>query len=300
MASSHLGEHVKWCRFDGDRLGLVEGDVVRDVTYTLKNLPPITWPPPPGDPIVTHLDVLGKAAATGGGDLRPLSSVRLSSIVTTPTKVMAAPANFRAHVELDTLDPGVDQGVHRAQVLHLTAPTEDLGLFLKASSSLVGPAEGVRISTGMRTDYEVELAVVIGRTARNVSAERALEHVVGYCVGLDMSVRGKQDRSFRKSRDTFTVLGPWLTTADEVPDPGELELWLSLNGVARQSGNTSAMTVGVPRLVELASAQYTLHPGDVLLTGTPEGVGEVTHGDVIVAGAGRLGEMTVPVVGEAT
>lgn len=272
---------------------------MRDVTYTLQTLKVPVWPTEPGDLIVRSLDQLTAAASTGVGDLRLLSDVRLSSILTTPTKVMAAPANFRAHVELDTLDPGVDQGVHRAQVLDLTAPTEDLGLFLKASSSLAGPADGVRVSAGVRTDYEVELAVVIGRTAREVSADRALEHVAGYCVGLDMSVRGTQDRSFRKSRDTFTVLGPWLTTADEVPDPGDLDLWLSLNGVTRQSGSTSAMTVGIPRLIELASAQYTLHPGDVLLTGTPSGVGEVVDGDVIVAGARHLGEMVVRVEGEA-
>jgi 2-keto-4-pentenoate hydratase/2-oxohepta-3-ene-1,7-dioic acid hydratase in catechol pathway len=147
----------------------------------------------------------------------------------------------------------------------------------------------------VRTDYEVELAVVIGRTVRDVAAADAMDHIAGYCIGLDMSVRGKQDRSFRKSGDTFTVLGPWLTTADEIDDPGALTLWLSLNGEERQRSSTSAMTVGIPRLVELASQMYTLHPGDVLLTGTPEGVGPVAPGDVIVAGADGLGSMTVEV-----
>jgi 2,4-diketo-3-deoxy-L-fuconate hydrolase len=289
---------VRICRFDDDRLGLVDPDgSVQDITYTTEFLPQQRWPLAPGDPLVAHLGELCDALDPGRGDAAlKLSDLRLRSVVTSPTKIMAAPANYRLHVEQDTLDPGVDHGVHRAQLEGVLEPVEELGLFLKASSSLAGPGDGIRLAPRAgRTDYEVELAVVIGRTASGVSAAAAMDCVAGYCLGLDMSVRGKQDRSFRKSRDTFTVLGPWLTTADEIADPGDLMLWLTLNGEERQRSSTSAMTVGIPRLIELASATYTLHPGDVLLTGTPEGVGPVVPGDVIVAGGDGLGTMTVEV-----
>ncbi len=289
---------MRLCRFDGHRLGLVDGDVVHDVTYTVDRLPAHRWPLPCGDPLVAHLDVIAAAVASGPGPARTLAlgDVRLGSPVTSPSKIMAAPANYRRHVEIDAADPGVDQGVHRAQLDGLERPTEALGLFLKATSSLAGPGDGIRLpDPGRRTDHEVELVVVIGSTARNVRSADALDHVAGYCVGLDMSIRGKEDRSFRKSADTFTVLGPWLTTADAVPDPADVTLWLSVNGVPRQRASTAAMTVGVPRLIELASAMYTLHPGDVIMTGTPEGVGPVVAGDVVVAGGTGLGEMTVEV-----
>jgi 2,4-diketo-3-deoxy-L-fuconate hydrolase len=110
-----------------------------------------------------------------------------------------------------------------------------------------------------------------------------------------MSVRGPEERSFRKSADDYTVLGPWLTTADEIVDAEQLTLWLTLNGSARQRSSTAAMLVRIPRLIEIASSAYTLYPGDILMTGTPEGVGAVVPGDVIVVGCDGLGEMTVAV-----
>ena len=148
-----------------------------------------------------------------------------------------------------------------------------------------------------RLDYEVELAVVIGRRARNVPRSNALSYIAGYCIGLDMTIRGIADRSFRKSGDTFTVLGPWLVTADEIPNPADLELSLKVNSDLRQRSSTGAMTVGIERIVELASANYTLHPGDIILTGTPEGIGPVSDGDTILAYCKGIGEMRVPVNG---
>jgi 2-keto-4-pentenoate hydratase/2-oxohepta-3-ene-1,7-dioic acid hydratase in catechol pathway len=136
---------------------------------------------------------------------------------------------------------------------------------------------------------------VIGKQGRSIPAAAAFDYVAGYCVGLDISVRGSEDRSFRKSGDSFSVMGPWLTTADEIDDPENLTLWLELNGVSRQNSSTSAMTVGIARLIELASAIYTLHPGDLLMTGTPEGVGQIVGGDIIRAGCEGLGEMTLSV-----
>jgi 2-keto-4-pentenoate hydratase/2-oxohepta-3-ene-1,7-dioic acid hydratase in catechol pathway len=288
---------MRLCRFDNDKLGLVEGDIVRDVTAALDVVPPVCWPLPVDDPVVAHLDKLLDRTRQIAvmAPKHALADVRLRSPVANPGKIMAAPANYRLHVELDTKDPTIDAGVHRAQLIDMEAPTEKLGLFLKAQSSLVGPSDGVLVSPGTRVDHEVELAVIIGRKARNVRQADALRHVAGYCIGLDMTVRGIADRSFRKSRDSFTVLGPWLVTADEIADPASLLIELRVNGDRRQHSSTAAMTVGIERMIELASANYTLHPGDVLLTGTPEGVGPVVDGDLIVAHCEGIGGMTVPV-----
>jgi 2-keto-4-pentenoate hydratase/2-oxohepta-3-ene-1,7-dioic acid hydratase in catechol pathway len=123
-----------------------------------------------------------------------------------------------------------------------------------------------------------------------------LKYVAGYAVSLDMTVRGSEDRSFRKSLDTYSVLGPWLVTPDEVPDPGVLDLWLTVNGSARQRTNTRHLIFDVPRLIEYASSFYTLLPGDIIMTGTPEGVGPVEDGDVIDVGIESIGSMQVKVV----
>jgi 2-keto-4-pentenoate hydratase/2-oxohepta-3-ene-1,7-dioic acid hydratase in catechol pathway len=253
---------------------------------------------PAADPVIAHLDQIRERIKRIAADAptHRLANVQLLSPVANPGKIMAAPANYRLHVELDSKDPVIDAGVHRAQLIDMEAPTEKLGLFLKANSSLVGPSQGVVIPPhAKRLDYEVELAVVIGRVARNISRMDALSCVAGYCIGLDMTIRGIADRSFRKSGDTFTVLGPWLVTADEIANPADLLLSLEVNSKVHQRSSTAAMTVGVDRLIELAAANYTLHPGDVILTGTPEGVGPVVNGDTIVAQCQGVGEMTVPV-----
>jgi len=289
---------MRLCRFNNNKLGLVEGDVVRDVTAALDLLPRVRWPLPAGDPVVAHLDQIQKRIKQIAADAPKfkITDVLLLSPVANPGKIMAAPANYRLHVELDTKDPTVDAGVHRAQLIDMEAPTEKLGLFLKANSSLVGPSEGIVVPSQVtRLDYEVELAVVIGRRARNIQGPGALSYVAGYCIGLDMTIRGIADRSFRKSGDTFTVLGPWLVTADEIPNPADLQLSLEVNSELRQSSSTAAMTVGIERIIALASANYTLYPGDVILTGTPEGIGPVSDGDTILAHCQSIGEMRVPV-----
>jgi 2-keto-4-pentenoate hydratase/2-oxohepta-3-ene-1,7-dioic acid hydratase in catechol pathway len=119
--------------------------------------------------------------------------------------------------------------------------------------------------------------------------------VAGYCIGLDMTIRGSEDRSLRKSPDSYCVLGPWLVTPDEVPDPGALQIGIRVNGEARQNANTRDLILGVPALIAWASSFYTLHPGDVLLSGTPQGVGPVRPGDVMLASLERVGEMRVAV-----
>ena len=146
-----------------------------------------------------------------------------------------------------------------------------------------------------RNDQEIELAVIIGKPARKVSAADALGHVAGYCIGLDITIRGPEERSFRKSPDSYTVLGPWLVTADELKDPSPLSFTIAVNGEIRQDANTDDLVLGVPELIEFASSFYTLHPGDVILTGTPQGVGPVRPGDVLLAKIDKIGEMRVNV-----
>ena len=171
-----------------------------------------------------------------------------------------------------------------------------MGLFLKASSSLVGPGEGIALrKLDRRNDHEVELAVVIGKRANNVAASEALKYVAGYAIGLDVTIRGPEERSLRKSADSYAVLGPWLVTADEIPNPDDLDLKIAVNGEERQNSNTKYMILGVARLIEFASASYTLNPGDVVMTGTPEGVSPIQPGDTIVATIEKIGTMEVEV-----
>lgn len=129
-----------------------------------------------------------------------------------------------------------------------------------------------------RTDHEVELGVVISRKTGPVAEADALCVVAGYAIALDMSVRGPEDRSFRKSPDSYAVLGPWLVTADEVGDPGALDFSLRVNGELRQAANTREMIIGVASQIAWASSMYTLYPGDIIMTGTCQGVAPVKPG----------------------
>jgi 2-keto-4-pentenoate hydratase/2-oxohepta-3-ene-1,7-dioic acid hydratase in catechol pathway len=149
--------------------------------------------------------------------------------------------------------------------------------------------------SGRRVDHEAELGVVIGRTAARVGRDQAVEHVFGYVPLLDITMRGDEDRSYRKSFDTFTPIGPAIVTADEVPDPGMLDIELTVNGELRQRANTRDLIYDVPRLVEFYSAAMTLEPGDVIATGTPAGVGPLSPGDEIVLDIGTVGRLSMRV-----
>ena len=297
---------MRICRFDDNRLGLVEGDLVRDVTAALDVLPPARYPFPRHDVLIEHLDeVAARAKALApSAPVLPLDAVSLLSPVANPGKLVAAPVNYQKHLA----EVKNDASLHQNSASH-TMTIQKAGVFLKATSSLVGAGEGVALRVpGRRTDHEVELAFVIGRTASSVLRAEALRYVAGYAIGLDISIRGTEDKSFRKSADTYSVLGPWLVTADEIADPGSLDLELRVNGERRQHSNTREMTLGVAELIEMASAFYTLHPGDVVYTGTPEGVSPIEPGDEILASIQGIGSMRVavragvaplPAVGEA-
>jgi 2-keto-4-pentenoate hydratase/2-oxohepta-3-ene-1,7-dioic acid hydratase in catechol pathway len=221
----------------------------------------------------------------------PLAGLALRSPVANPGKLVAAPVNYQKHL----VEVRGDAALHNNNPGH-TLTIQSAGLFLKATSSLIGPGDEVVIRRDdRRTDHEVELAFVIGRIANRVSRADALRYVAGYTIGLDITIRGSEDRSFRKSADTYSVLGPWLVTADEIPEPGSLDLEIAVNGETRQKSNTKNLILGVPELIELASSFYTLHPGDVIFTGTPEGVSPIEPGDSIVATIERIGTMAVSV-----
>jgi 2-keto-4-pentenoate hydratase/2-oxohepta-3-ene-1,7-dioic acid hydratase in catechol pathway len=278
---------MRIARFGKDRVGVVLADGVHDVTSALKALPAHRHPFPKHDALVANLKKLGLKRAAARS--RPVRVDKFLSPVDNPGKIMAAPVNYTKHLEEALADKGIHHG-------NLVAEIHKAGIFLKATSSVVGPGEGVRlVHTDRRNDHEVELAVVIGKRGRNIPADEALGYVAGYCIGLDMTIRGPEERSFRKSPDSYTVLGPWLVSADEVPSPGELDLSISVNGEERQKANTSDLILSVPQLIAWASSFYSLHPGDVLLTGTPQGVGPVKPGDVMEASIERIGTMRIEV-----
>jgi 2,4-didehydro-3-deoxy-L-rhamnonate hydrolase len=282
---------MQLCRFDNDRLGLVDAETVKDVTAALDVLPAQRYPLPAYDLMIANLPRVREAITTAAksADTFALADVRLLSPVANPGKIVAAPVNYKKHLDEARADPQIH---HQNQV----ADIQRVGLFLKATSSLVGPSEGVIIRhPDRRTDHEIELAAIIGTRATQVTREQALSLVAGYCIGFDITVRGPEERSLRKSIDSYAVLGPWLTTADSVADPANLDLLLKVNGEVRQRANTRDLIIGVADLIVFASSFYTLLPGDVLLTGTPEGVGPIKPGDVMDASISGLGSMRVEV-----
>jgi 2-keto-4-pentenoate hydratase/2-oxohepta-3-ene-1,7-dioic acid hydratase in catechol pathway len=289
---------MRLCRFDDNRLGIVDGPIVRDVTAALDAVPAQGYPYPMHDVLVEHLDrVLPRARA-----LMPeartvaLETIRLLSPVANPGKIVAAPVNYEKHRIEASTDPGL-HGNNPGSAFNI----HSAGLFLKSTSSLVGSSEGVVIRRpDRRTDHEVELVIVIGKKTDRVTREHAMAHVAGYAIGLDISIRGSEDRSFRKSPDTYSVVGPWLVTADEIPNPGSLDLRIAVNGEVRQQSNTRLMILGVAELIEMASSMYTLHPGDLIFTGTPEGVSPIHAGDRIVATIAGIGTMAVAVRADRT
>jgi 2-keto-4-pentenoate hydratase/2-oxohepta-3-ene-1,7-dioic acid hydratase in catechol pathway len=282
---------MRICRFDDNRLGVVSAGEVHDVTEALEQLPKWTYPLPVFDPFIANLPKLREKLQQRSPQsiTKPIDGIRLLSPVASPGKIIAAPVNYKKHLE----EVLAQKEIHHGNLIN---EINKAGLFLKATSSLIGAGETIElIHLDRRNDHEIELAVIIGKPARKVSAANALGYVAGYCIGLDITIRGPEERSFRKSPDSYTVLGPWLVTADELKDPSQLAFTIAVNGEIRQDANTDDLVLGVPELIEFASSFYTLHPGDVILTGTPQGVGPVRPGDVLLAKIDKIGEMRVNV-----
>ncbi|MDB5978915.1 MAG: 2-hydroxyhepta-2,4-diene,7-dioate isomerase [Nevskia sp.] len=268
-----------------EKPGLLDADgVLRDLSGQLADITPETLSPA----------ALARLAALDTASLPAVAgSPRLGIPFSGTGKFIAIGLNYRDHAEES----------------NMAIPKEPV-IFTKAISCLGGPDDEVMLPQGaIKGDWEVELGVVIGRTARYVAQAQALQYIAGYVVVNDVSERGFQlehgsQWDMGKGCDTFGPVGPWLVTADEVGNPQELDLWLDLNGKRMQTGNTRTMIFGVAELIAYVSRFITLKPGDILTTGTPPGVGlgqkptplYLKPGDVMELGIAKLGRQRQRVV----
>jgi 2-keto-4-pentenoate hydratase/2-oxohepta-3-ene-1,7-dioic acid hydratase in catechol pathway len=270
---------MRLAAFGNGRLGIVEGETLRDVTeWAYANCARRVE-----DPLIAFIEAAARGRAPAGAKLAA-AGVRFGPPLRQPGKIVAAAANYLNHTR--EMNPGV------------AAPggIREKGFFLKAPSSIIGPGEAIRLPfADRRTDYEAELAVVIGRTASGIGEAEALAHVFGYTCLLDITLRGKEDRGLRKSFDSFTPIGPAVVTRDEIPDPNSLGIACRVNGELRQDDSTRSMTMHVPALIAWISSVMTLQPGDLIATGTPAGVGPLRDGDRIEVAIERLGTLGVTV-----
>ncbi len=288
---------MKLALFDDHRLGLVTaGDMIVDVTDAL---------PGPHDPdpltagwwrgLCRDFAALSGAlrAAAETGPARPVSDVVLHAPVLGPSKVIAAAMNYGEHVtEM--------HGVQERTLGGVEAWMMDFDVFLKAPSSVVGPGATITlppdvVAAGHEVHHESELVVVIGSGGKDIPAEKAMDAVLGFTAGLDITVRSAADRSRRKSYDGFSPLGPWIVTADEIGDGSDLDIRLTCGNDVRQAVNTTDMLVPVPAIVAYASSVMTLLPGDVLFTGAPPGVGPIAPGERLEMTISRIGSMSVTI-----
>lgn len=232
------------------------------------------------------------AERVAAGAVHPFGDLRVGAPIARPHQILCIGLNYSDHA--------AESG--------MAVPEEPI-LFTKSPNTLVGPNDDVRMPRGAtKLDWEVELGIVIGKTAKYVSEDKALDHVAGYCVINDVSERAFQTErqgqwTKGKSCDTFGPTGPWLVTRDEVADPQDLKMWLTVNGKKMQNGSTKTMVYGVAHLVSYLSQFMSLLPGDIISTGTPPGVGMgmkppkfLKNGDVVALGIEGLGEQKQKVI----
>lgn len=270
---------IRYGQPGAERPGLLDSEgVLRDLSMLLPDLGPAQLNP----------RTLAALAAIDAARLPAVEGVpRLGCPVAGVGKIVCVGLNYADH----------------AAEAGMQAPAEPV-LFMKANTALSGPNDDVRIPPGsLKTDWEVELGMVIGTRASHVDEAAALQHVAGYVLANDVSERSWQiERGGQwvkgKSYDSFAPIGPWLVTPDEVADPHALDLWLEVNGQRVQNGNTRNFIFGLPKVISYISQFMTLEPGDIVLTGTPAGVGLgqkpapwfLQPGDVVRLGATGLGE----------
>ncbi len=273
---------MKVLRFNGGRLGISDGTKVIDVTERFGN-DDTAWPPVGINRLIRDFEQHRAAfeALLANDPGVPISAVHLETPIPWPNKLMAYPVNYHDH----------------AKEMASTGLANIQGYFLKSNSSLIGPQDVIELPAlpGREIHHECEIALIIGKQCRQVSPEEALDYVFGYACQLDMTIRGREERVFRKSYDTFTPVGPWLTTADEVPDVTNMDMQLWVNDELRQQANTRDLIGDMRNMVSIASSASTLYPGDIIATGTPAGVDKVLAGDRVKIEVARLGSMTLEV-----
>lgn len=288
---------MKLAIFDDLRLGAVVDEGIVDLTDALP------WPHDPEGLTATWWRCLCRdfndlrpdleAVRDSGRPVVAFGEVQLRASVLNPSKIVAAASNYRAHVE-------EMHGVQQRTLGKVESWMMDFDVFLKAPSAITGPAEDILLpaavlDAGDEIHHESELVVVVGAGGKDIPESAALDRVFGYTVGLDITVRSPGDRSRRKSYDSFSPLGPWVTTRDETGGPDDFDIELSCNGAVRQQVNTCDLLVSVPRIVSYASSVMTLLPGDVIFTGAPPGVGPIKPGDVLSTSISKIGAMTINV-----
>jgi 2,4-diketo-3-deoxy-L-fuconate hydrolase len=285
---------MKLCRYDEDRLGVVVGNMVHDVSAAQDEIRKSARYDMKGDAVIAALPAWRKRiedmAAKAPG--KPLTGVKLLSPVARPSKTMAAPTNYKKHIE----EMRARTDIPREALQRQPPDIGKAGIFLKSNSSIVGPSEGIPIRFLDRTnEHEIELVAVIGKQGSDIPKDKAKDYIAGYTLGLDMTCRGGEDRSFRKSIDGYSVLGPWFVTADEIANPDDLKITLTNNGVVKQIADTKDLIYDIGRLIEFASSFYTLYPGDVYYTGTPQGVAAVKPGDMLRGSCDQIGAFEIAV-----
>lgn len=289
----------------GPRLGVLVSGLVVDIER-LGASHGLAWP---GDMLsfidnsVTLLPALRDCLESANGRLPtgsavPVEDVKLQAPVPRPRKnIFGIGLNYREHVAESAKSLDTSKEVPKQPVV-----------FSKPPTSVIGPGAAIHHNAKMtqQLDWEVELAVIIGKTATRIRTEKAMDHVFGYSVMIDISARDNRRAGqwiFSKGMDTYAPFGPCIVTADEIPDPHDLRLWLTKNGVMKQDSNTKYMIFDIPALIADISSGMTLEPGDIIATGTPEGVGAgmspqewLWPGDVVEAGVDGVGVIRHPVV----
>lgn len=274
---------MKLVRFDGGHIGVSDGKKIVDVTE-LCGASPNEWPPVGINRLIKSyplMEALLRQELQSNNGI-PLETVRLETPIPWPNKLLAYPVNYHDHAT-----EMASRGLANIQ-----------GFFLKANSSLSGPADAIELPAlpGREIHHECEIALIIGKEGRQISVEDALDHLFGYACLIDVTVRGKEERVMRKSYDTFTPVGPWIVTADEIPDPFNIGMRLWVNDELRQQANTKDLIVNIPQMISIASSATTLYPGDLIAAGTPAGVGPIRAGDIVTIEVEHVGRMRIPVI----
>src|ERR1700689_2830600 len=221
---------MKLCRFEAEALGGVRGNLIHDVTEAQTEIRKSSPYAMKGDAVVAALpqwrERIERMADKAPG--KPIGQVKLLPPVARPTKLSCAPTNYQAHIaEMDKASQQPGSQIVRHQSPNIL----EAGMFLKANSALVGPSEGIPLRfPDRRNDHEVELVMVIGKPGSDIPQSKALDHGACYFLVLNITLPGREDRSFRKSVDGYAVAGPWMVTADEIPDPDAVPLTLTVNG----------------------------------------------------------------------